>query len=210
MKELICQYCGSQRKNINSFKNHERLCPSNPDRKYINGMTGKKGSNQYIDAAKHNLPAPTYEISDETRQRLSKARIGKKMSNETKEKLSKIRVEQLNHNAFYSKRTKYKGIMLDSSYELTVAKSLDEHNIEWTRPKSIIWNDNGQLRRYIPDFYLPAYNVFLDPKNDFLITKDKRKISLAEEYNSVRIIILDKDNLEWDNILTKINGSETW
>lgn len=30
---LICKYCGKECKNENSHRNHERLCPSNPNRK---------------------------------------------------------------------------------------------------------------------------------------------------------------------------------
>jgi hypothetical protein len=119
---------------------------------------------------------------------------------ETKQKLSEIRVQALNHNAFYSKRTQYGNSVLDSTYELTVAQSLDENGIEWIRPKSLKWDDNGQIRRYIPDFYLPEYNVYLDPKNDYLIKKDQRKIALAAKYNNVRILILDRNNLTWERI----------
>ena len=133
-----------------------------------------------------------------------------KHSRETKQKLSKIRSKNLNGNAFYSKRFVYNGITLDSSYELKVAQCLDENSISWIRPKSLKWNDNGQLRRYIPDFYLPDYDVYLDPKNDYLIKKDERKIRLAEDYNNVKIFVLDKDNLTWDKINKIIRGSETW
>jgi hypothetical protein len=41
MTLFICCYCGSQRKNLNSWRNHERCCPSNPDRNYKNGMIGE-------------------------------------------------------------------------------------------------------------------------------------------------------------------------
>lgn len=129
---------------------------------------------------------------------------GYKHTKKAKEILSKIRVEALNENAFYSKRTVYKGITLDSSYELAVAESLDKNNIRWVRPKSMIWMDGDQQRRYIPDFYLPDFKVYLDPKNDFLIKKDKRKIQLSEKFNDVRIIVLNKNELSWDEIIKKI------
>ena len=43
-------------------------------------------------------------------------------------------------------------------------------------------------------------NFNLDPKNDYLIKKDKRKIELTEQYNNVKIIVLDKEHLEWEDI----------
>lgn len=73
----------------------------------------------------------------------------------------------------------------------------------------LIWQDDaGQKHRYYPDFYLPKYNVYLDPKNDFLInhaTKrfgitDSEKIKKVSEQNNVKIVILDKNNLNWQNI----------
>lgn len=50
MKLFICQFCGNERKNHNSWRNHERTCPSNPTRNYKNGMSGKNGRNQYMKA----------------------------------------------------------------------------------------------------------------------------------------------------------------
>ena len=73
MELFICQFCGSERKNHNSWRNHERCCPSNPDRNYKNGMSGKKGRNQYQKAKDLGLPAP--EISEETRKILSEKAI---------------------------------------------------------------------------------------------------------------------------------------
>lgn len=113
---------------------------------------------------------------------------------------------------YSSKRIDYNGISMQSTYEVAVAKSLDENQIKWERPNPIQYEMNGKQHRYYPDFYLPEYNVYLDPKNDFLINnpnprygiKDSDKIHLVEEQNNIRIIILDKNNLDWKNILTLI------
>lgn len=92
-------------------------------------------------------------------------------------------------------------ITLQSSYELKVAKELDINNIKWTRPKPFPYVDkNGINRKYYPDFYLKDFNVYLDPKNNFLEKKDKYKIQAVEELNMVKIIVLNKDSLKWDEI----------
>ena len=92
-------------------------------------------------------------------------------------------------------------VKLHSNYEVLVAKSLDANNIKWVRPKPFIWKDsNNQEYRYYPDFYLIDYDTFLDPKNDYLIIKDKEKISLVEKQNNIRVIILDKNELNWNEI----------
>ncbi len=124
---------------------------------------------------------------------------------ETKEKLSLMMIEKLSRKPFWSKRSQYKGITLDSSYELAVAKSLDENGIEWMRPSSALrYFDGKQYRHYLPDFYLPKYDVYLDPKNDFLIEKHKIKIMLAEEQNNTKVVVLSKHELDWNTIQNKL------
>lgn len=90
-----------------------------------------------------------------------------------------------------------------------VAKELDENQIKWERPSYFIWKDDtGNEHRYYPDFYLPEYNVYLDPKNDYLIENksarfgitDVEKIKKVSEQNNIKILILDKNNLNWENI----------
>lgn len=184
IKNCVCEFCGKQFNTINGYNGHKY-------RSHLNKQKQKEFSEKGIKKRIENN---------------IKCFHGKKHSNETKNIMSEKRVKNLNHNAFYSKRTYYKNVMLDSSYEVIVAKNLDENNIKWIRPKSLIWIDNEQKRRYIPDFYLPKYNVYLDPKNDFLIKKDKRKIKLTMENNNVKIIVLNKNQLTWDSILSIINN----
>lgn len=102
----------------------------------------------------------------------------------------------------------YKDIWFDSNFEIITAKSLDENDIKWERPKvGFVWNDSGN--KYYPDFYLPEFGVYLDPKNDFLIEKDKIKISESEKRNSIKVFVLDKHNLEWDKINALISQWKT-
>ncbi|MEE9215428.1 MAG: hypothetical protein V3U54_11680 [Thermodesulfobacteriota bacterium] len=150
-----------------------------------------------------------FPTSQESRNRRLKKGIttAPKMSLRTRDLISKSRSKYLHHIPFYSKRCNYKGISLDSSFELIVAKELDKHGISWTRPKFLIWMDNRQKRRYFPDFYLPDFDVYLDPKNDYLIKKDKRKLQLVRKYNKVKVLVLSESNLTWDKIQKVINIS---
>lgn len=81
-------------------------------------------------------------------------------------------------NAKGIKRVEYNGIWLDSNWEKEIAIWLDEQKIYWIRPSdAILWLDsNGKTRRYFADFYLPDHNLFLDPKNPFVISKQKEKL----------------------------------
>jgi hypothetical protein len=100
----------------------------------------------------------------------------------------------------------YNGVKLGSSYELTVAQSMDANNIKWIKPKGLRYIDpTGKPRTYYPDFYLPEYDIYLDPKNDFLINNpnpyhgfmDCDKIKWAETFNVVRVLILNIHQLDW-------------
>jgi hypothetical protein len=80
---------------------------------------------------------------------------------------------------------------MDSSWEVNLAKWLDNNSIEWKRDRKInfIWTDIcGKKRRYYPDFYLPKYNIYLDPKNKFKLKKDEYKLSRVILENNIKLI----------------------
>jgi hypothetical protein len=110
--------------------------------------------------------------------------------------------ERLSKHSKYSKNTEYApGIILESSYEIKTAIILDALKIKWIKVRQgYKWDDNGKTRRYVPDFYLPDYDLFLDPKNDYLIKKDKQKIESAMQLNNIKVIVLDKTQITKDFI----------
>lgn len=67
---FICRFCGSERKNGNSLRNHERLCKENPNRQRIEEYTHTEkwlvacrankghGANQFTKARELGLPIP--------------------------------------------------------------------------------------------------------------------------------------------------------
>ena len=175
---LYCQYCEKECKNLNSLKQHECRCKLNPnkiDLSYIKESnkkriykTGFKGTNQFIKAKELGLLIP--EVSKETREKLAKVWRGRKHSEESKQKIKdsiKQNIENNNwHLSFSKSRTiEYKGIKFQGSWEVEFAKYLDNKNIKWERPhktyKYIFENEN---HRYLPDFYLPEYNLYIEIK----------------------------------------------
>lgn len=212
---MICRYCQKECKNKNSFAQHERSCPNNLNRNYKNGMLGKKGSNQFLKAKRLGLPLP--EVSILTKEKLSRAaKVSSKIywaNPENRQRQS----EQAKKNGLggvrQSKWIRYNGRTLGSSYELIVAKSLDENSIRWENRHKFSYIDPlGKKRTYTPDFYLIDYQIYLDPKNSFLINNvnpslgftDIKKIELVQKQNGIRIIILDKTELSWNIIEKKI------
>jgi len=90
----------------------------------------------------------------------------------SKNKCAKIRISYFNKNDNTE-------TSLQSSWELFIAKWLDEKNIIWLRPsKRLHWFDttNNKWRTYLPDFYLPSFNKFLDVKNPMKMREDADKI----------------------------------
>lgn len=204
---LLCQYCQKECKNENSLRNHERLCKQNPNRQeHPRGTLGKKAWNKGLTSEMDERVYKNAEAQRKQRKENGSNWIGRKHSEETKEKLSIRACERLSKNSKYSKNIEYKpGVILESSYEVETAKILDELNIEWIKVRTgYKWDDNGKIRRYVPDFFLPKYNIFLDPKNDYLIKKDKIKIDSAMQLNSITVIVLSKDDLNIESIKNKL------
>lgn len=81
---------------------------------------------------------------------------------------------------------------MDSKWEIELAKWMDANSIVWERDKKkhkFIWTDkDGNKRRYYPDFYLPSYNVYLDPKNKYLIEVDDYKINQVIRENKICLV----------------------
>ena len=93
-------------------------------------------------------------------------------------------------------------VNLDSSYERTIAKLLDEHDVDWIRPKPLDWySHDGVKHHYFPDFYLTEHNLYLDPKNDYCFKAQAEKISYIREHYD-NCIFMTKDQLTWDFLKT--------
>jgi len=76
----------------------------------------------------------------------------------------------------------------DSSWEDAMAIRLDELNINWDRPKAIQYELDGKLRNYFPDFYLPDYDLYLDPKNPYCYEQQKAKLEIVSKMINLKII----------------------
>lgn len=180
----ICKHCGKECKNLNALRQHEIRCKENPDRihmvsnfikyneKVRKGEIEKINKNHFAKAKKLGLPIPT--VSEETRLKISKAGKGRKHTELSKQKISNGMQRAVRENPdSYSasnvngrvKKVEYNGILLDSSWEVEVAKYLDSNNIKWERPKiGLEYEWNGVKRLYYPDFYLLEYNRYIEVK----------------------------------------------
>jgi hypothetical protein len=89
-----------------------------------------------------------------------------------------------------------KPTVLQSSYELKCSEVLNEAGIKWRRPGSMKYDG----KNYFADFYLPEYDIFLDPKNDYKAKQDAEKIQRVIEQNGVKLYIVLKHQLTTEYI----------
>ena len=166
--------------NPNSLRNHERLCKENPDRQIIKSNfieynkkikeLGLPGNNQYTKAKKEGR---TITISDDLRKKLSDSGKGRKLSKEQKSKISNsmkrvVREKPESYSASNIngrvKKVLYKGVLMDSKWELEFAEWCDKELISWEKNTlgfEYEWNGN---RIYYPDFYLKDLKRFVEVK----------------------------------------------
>lgn len=220
--DLFCKHCDKQCKNLNSLHQHEIRCPSNPNRipSVSKGICNiplekrgwSKGLTKDTDERVNNISKGVNSYL-ETHEASFK---GKHHTEETRKFLS----ENASKNNFQShwgtrKSYVYNGEVFTSSFEVDVVRDLDKNNIKWEKPDYGIFkyvDCNNKQHTYTPDIYLPDFDVYLDPKNDFLIEnknpalgyKDCDKIKWVSEQNNVRIIILNKNQLSWEVIKSLI------
>lgn len=187
----ICKHC-NQEFEKNKIANHTKWCDKNPKLdEYTKALVEARkkrnkqpGTNQYIKAKQENR-----EIESPLKGRPNLTWKGRSHSEKTKQILREKALASP-HRRLKKGTVLYKGILLDSSWELELAKRLDEINVKWVRPDPIPWVDNeGTTHNYFPDFYLEDYDLFLDPKNPAARKVQKKKLQhLLTQYNNIVIL----------------------
>ena len=84
-------------------------------------------------------------------------------------------------------------VLMDSTWEVACANRLDELGIRWIRNPSLklkYITRGRRARNYIPDFYLPDHDVYIEVKG-YWTEAAKHKMKSVQALNSVKIIILE-------------------
>lgn len=196
-----CKFCNKKYNDHNSFANHEYRCPKNLNRKYKNGMKGKKGCNASIKAKMNNTICI---VTEETREKMRQSRIGTKLSTKTKEKIS-LKLKNKKSN-FKGKKHRQESMIKSSishinnpnkkfnntSIEQKIAKKLKQLNIEYKQ-------NIGLENIANVDFYLPKYNIVIFCDGCYY---HNCSIHFPEKYKERRI--RDKEQTEKLNLLNYI------
>lgn len=78
----------------------------------------------------------------------------------------------------YQRGKLHDGSVFDSSWEFKIAEFLDFHNIKWIRGKVLEYEgEDLKKHKYFPDFYLPKFDLYVEPKNKYLLEREKHKIN---------------------------------
>ena len=111
--------------------------------------------------------------------------------------MAKRRKYKKNKSKLWSKPSIYKTVdgklvSMDSTWEVIMAMRLDELNIKWERDENMklpYLMKSGRKRNYIPDFYLPEHDVYIEVKG-YMTESAKHKMKSVLEVNDVKIIML--------------------
>lgn len=172
-----CTICGSLFSTRNEMQIHRK-----EEHGFKKGMAWNKGL--------------TSETSIKVKQIAEKNKISQKgrtfhHTKETREKLSEIRSKYLDSykGGGFKDVGWYKVKNLDGieytvrgHWEENVANKLTVNGINWIRNRTLKYIKNGIRKTYIPDFYLPNTNEYIEVKG-YYSDEDKEKMRLVLENN---------------------------
>lgn len=84
-------------------------------------------------------------------------------------------------------------VVMDSSWEHICATKLDEAGIRWIRNHDLslpYYVPTGAKKNYIPDFYLPDHDLYLEIKG-FWTMQSRHKMADVKRRNAVDILIIE-------------------
>lgn len=211
----ICKFCKTIFRTREELKQHLR---SEHQQKY-----GPHGKGQI--AWNKNLTAETSFIIRKSRQTL-KQHIADgtyiphrtKLSKSTREKISKTRSLQCNERRMDGfkdvKWYKIKNIVgqefsVRGHWEERVALRLNELGIIWTKAKPIPYFNGDITRHYVPDFWLPTLESYVEVKGYYSDENIKKMKLVIQQYPEIKIFFLySTDYFNFVNAKSVLDNSQ--
>jgi hypothetical protein len=195
----VCPYCYRDISELNSSSkaNHCRWCIKNPKRSsYIEklkltnrskidyNLIASKISILHSEGVYKDVPLKAYntKVKNGTLKLSTQAKINMSIA---ALKSNHQRVCKSTHTYTDKKGRIFK---FDSSWEDALADRLDELNIIWDRPSPITYRINEKNKKYFPDFYLPEYDIYIDPKNSYCEAQQKEKLDIVSKMINLKIL----------------------
>lgn len=197
-----CQYCNKTFQDGCGMSSHLRHCKANPN--WAEQTSWNRGKTKETDSRVKNN-ASNISLSTKGKKGKPCPEHVKLFLSETAKAngLGKGERHMLSKHQYVTNKGNL--VWLQSSYEIKLAKILDELNIDWIRPEPLSWVDyENKSHKYYPDFKIEGY--FLEPKNPYLCLKDRDKIQRASSQNNVKIVVLCLPDLTLSNIQNLVLG----
>ena len=191
-----CKYCNITLEGltVSERANHSRWCLLNPKRaEYVKTNSGKQ-LNTLDSIRKRTEGIKQAWVNGKYDNVVNPGSTGHKHTDETKNLLREKALASPHRRLVRSIREYIKKdgtiVHLDSSWEEALAIRLDELGINWSRPRPIQWVDECDVKHnYFPDFYLPDFDLYLDPKGPYAFKSQINKIKCLTEQIKNLIII---------------------
>ena len=84
-------------------------------------------------------------------------------------------------------------IVMDSTWESALATLMDRLEINWDRGDHLILDyqtPRGRKRKYIPDFYLPDYDIYVEVKG-YWTDAARQKVADVEQRHGIKLLVLE-------------------
>jgi hypothetical protein len=193
----VCKYCSLDfsELNVSERANHTRWCLENPKRStYYSGDCKQMHTKEAIAKRTIGIKKAHADGKYDHVNRKGKT-LGFKHSAATKAVMSQKALASKHRRLVRSIR-EYKRkdgtiVMLDSSWEESLARRLDEIDVTWVRPEHPISyvGFDGKEHNYFPDFYLPNFDLYLDPKNPIAVIAQKDKLECLKKVLNNLVVI---------------------
>jgi hypothetical protein len=154
-------------------------------------------------------------VSDETKKKLSEIKKGQTVSLATREKISIARskfLEEVGGGGFTKikwylcKNIKNEEFIVRGNWEREMSELLNNENVYWIRKRYINYVKNNHNKIYIPDFYIPEYNLYVEVKGYFS-QRDKEKMKLVLNQNNIKLCMIFEKDLK---LIRKIGFIKYW
>lgn len=185
----VCNLCSKEFPSKNSLKRHE--IQEHGRQKHAKGVDGWKNEPGRWEAA--NKKAGETLKRKYASGELKPTWLGRHLTNETREKISKSRIKFMLNHEDTGRRPSVKWYKVSNingenfsqqgTWERDFALWLNSKGILWIKRKVLNYiTEDGIHRMYIPDFYLPELNVYVEIKGLFN-EDDKQKMKCVVKSN---------------------------
>jgi len=190
----VCKECLREFDSRQATTSHIYRTHTNPGVSFGGHQVGKPAWNKGLSKESDERVANNaLAVSISTR-----GRPGRPHTEESKRKISQKL--SINNKGGRSKWYEVAGQKVQGTWERNVALKFEELGIEWKKLKTnkdvLEYVMDNKIRCYTPDFYLPAYNVFLEVKGRWW-GRDREKMNIVlQTYPDKNIVIIEKEQYE--------------